>query len=123
MQRQIEFLTGDEAMRFVFVVTENDGVAADRFESSVLVEGATDDQIQQAIDVVGRAGGFEPLEDLESAEPRSTRPVGRVWSPGRAFLVGTGLIVGFLLAYPIAAIPLMLVLLVSVSYRWWRDDT
>ena len=123
MTEQLDFLTEEEATRFVFVVAQTDGVMAQRFGTSVAVDGADESTIQQALDLVGHASGFEPLDDLRTVEPVSTRPVGRVWSPGRAFLAGTGLIVGFLLAYPIAAIPLMLILLVGVSYRWWRDDT
>ncbi len=121
MTEQLDFLTEEEATRFVFVVAQTDGVMAQRFGTSVAVEDES--TIQQALDLVGHASGFEPLDDLGTVEPVATHPAGRIWSPARAFLAGTGLIVGFLLAYPIAAIPLMLILLVGVSYRWWRDDT
>ena len=51
-----------EATQFVYVIARFDGVMAQRFGTSVVVEGADDSTIQRALDVVGRAGGFEPLE-------------------------------------------------------------
>ena len=122
MTEQLDFLTETEATQFVYVIARFDGVMAQRFGTSVVVEGADDSTIQRALDVVGRAGGFEPLEDLDPVEPRATLPAGRPFSPGRSLIAAGGLVVGFLFAYPILAIPVTLVALVSISYRWWRDD-
>ena len=122
MTEQLDFLTETEATQFVYVIARFDGVMAQRFGTSVVVEGADNSTIQRALDVVGRAGGFEPLEDLDPVEPRVTVPEGRPFSPSRSLVAAGGLMVGFLFIHPIVLIPMMLVVLVSVSYRWWRDD-
>lgn len=121
MTEQLDFLNETEATQFVYVIARFDGVMAQRFGTSVVVEGADDATIQRALDVVGRAGGFEPLEDLDPVEERDTRPEGRPFSPSRSLVAVGGLMVGWLFIHPILLIPMMLVALVSISYRWWRD--